>query len=149
MKKILSVSVILIFVLSCSCQKEEESKSGPNASMYKDGTYEGVSRSIYTYEPFYGKSTITISDGWFTEINFTIRDSMLHEYFDGNYEKHYVGIPLYIQQCKNDWAGVQSYPDSLIKYQSIDSVDAVSGATWSYNIFKASTKEALFKAKIE
>ena len=31
--------------------------------------------------------------------------------------------------------------------KEIEKIDAISGATWSYNIFKASVKEALKKAK--
>jgi len=34
-----------------------------------------------------------------------------------------------------------------MKVQDIDKLDAISGSTWSYNIFKASVKDALNKAK--
>jgi len=52
---------------------------------------------------------------------------------------------MYIDQCRNDWKGVQHYPAELLKKQKIDLVDAVSGATWSYIIFKASVEKALNK----
>lgn len=113
---------------------------------YNDGHYKGVSRSIYKAEPYYGISEIDIVNGMITRVEFSVRDSMKHEYFDEKYEKYFAGIDEYIIQCRNDWKGVQTYPDSLLKYQNIDSLDAVSGATWSFNIFKASVKEALDSA---
>lgn len=146
--KTVFILFITIFVLSFSCKNETTKQSdGPYKSEYNDGSYEGISRSIYTYEPFYGKVDITIQNGRLTQIEFMIRDSSIHEDFNGDYEKHYANNPLYIDQCRNDWKGVQSYPDSLLKHQKIDNVDAISAATWSYNIFKASTIEALKKAK--
>jgi major membrane immunogen (membrane-anchored lipoprotein) len=53
---------------------------------------------------------------------------------------------VYVQQCRNDWQGVQSYPGKLIEKQNLNKVDATSGATWSFNIFKASADSALKKA---
>ncbi len=53
---------------------------------------------------------------------------------------------MYVQQCRNDRRGVLSYPDTLLKYQDICKVDAIAGATWSYNLFRTSVKEALLAA---
>jgi len=114
---------------------------------YKDGTYEGKSRAKYIYEPFWGNVHFTLKGGLLTDINFVIRDSSLHETFDGNYEKHFEGNQEYIQQSRNDWKGVQTYPKKLSEKQDINKVDAISGATWSYNIFKASVNEAMKNAK--
>lgn len=112
---------------------------------YPDGIYEGQSRHTYTEEPYWGKVRITVENGLIAGINFTIRDSNLHESFTVRYKKHYKGNPEYIKQVKNDWKGVRTYPKNLIKTQDINKIDAISGATWSYNIFKASTREALKK----
>jgi major membrane immunogen (membrane-anchored lipoprotein) len=54
---------------------------------------------------------------------------------------------LYVDQCRKDYKGVQTYPGKLLQAQHVEKVDAVSGATWSYNIFKASVNEALKNAK--
>jgi major membrane immunogen (membrane-anchored lipoprotein) len=110
---------------------------------YQDGKYSGQSQSTYTDEPYWGRVSFTLKEGLFTGINFIIRDSVLHEPFDSLYAKHFKDNELYIEQCINDWKGVQSYPKKLIEIQNIDKLDAVSGATWSYNIFRASVKEAL------
>lgn len=113
---------------------------------WKDGIYKGVSRSAYIDEPYYAHSEIKIENGKISAIRFFVRDSAKHEYFDETYEKYFAGNDLYIQQCKNDWKGIQSYPDSLLKYQDLSKVDVISGATWSYNMFKDSVLEALSSA---
>lgn len=99
------------------------------------------------FEPFWGRVHFTLKNGTFSDINFVIRDSSLHETFDGKYEKHFEGNTEYIQQSRNDWKGVQAYPKKLSEKQDINKIDAISGATWSYNIFRASVKEALKNAK--
>jgi major membrane immunogen (membrane-anchored lipoprotein) len=114
---------------------------------YQDGTYEGVSQAKYKYEPYWGSVHFTLKNGVFTDINFVIRDSSLHETFNAEYEKHFEGNADYIQQSRNDWKGVQTYPKKLSEKQDINKTDAISGATWSYNIFCASVKEALKDAK--
>ncbi|MBN1143523.1 MAG: FMN-binding protein [Bacteroidales bacterium] len=111
----------------------------------KDGECKGISRSIYTDEPYYGHTRLTIEKGRIIKVDFCVRDSDKHVNFDGAYEKYFAGNDLYVQQCRNDWKGIQAYPDSLIKHQDISKVDAISGATWAHNIFSASVKEALKK----
>lgn len=116
---------------------------------YKDGHYKGCSRGGFTNEPYYGFTEIEIKDGRIVQVNYYIRDSSKHEVFNAAYERYFKGNELYVQQCRNDWQGIQSYPDSLVKYQDIKKVDAISGATWSYKIFKASVKDALRSATKE
>jgi major membrane immunogen (membrane-anchored lipoprotein) len=111
-----------------------------------DGVFEGRSRSHYTSEPFVGITKVYISKGIISKIDFQIIDTLNNELFDDKYEKHFVGNDEYINQCRNDWQGVLMYPKELLKTQIIDSVDAVSGATWSYNIFRSSVEIALGKA---
>jgi major membrane immunogen (membrane-anchored lipoprotein) len=113
----------------------------------KDGTYKGISRSKYRSEPYWGQVRLTLKNGHYTEVIFVVRDSNLHETFDSTYEKHFAGNPYYIQQSRNDWKGVQTYPKKLLKEQDINKIDAISGATWSYNIFRSSVNEALKNAK--
>jgi major membrane immunogen (membrane-anchored lipoprotein) len=141
---------LILFTASSFCNGQDlknADKALQDTSInYKDGTYEGKSRAYYTGEPFWGSVQITLLNGSFSDIRFTIRDSSLHETFNGDYEKHFQGNPLYIQQCRNDWNGVQTYPKKLSEIQNLDKIDAMSGATWSYNIFKASAKEALKSA---
>jgi major membrane immunogen (membrane-anchored lipoprotein) len=113
---------------------------------YRDGLYEGQSQSDYLYEPYWGKVQVKIRNGRINRVNFMIRDSNLHETFNDKYGKHFEGNEEYIKQCINDWNGVRTYPKLLRKTRDINRVDAISGATWSYNIFRASLNEALKKA---
>ncbi len=149
--KIIALPAFLLFISSSYCfgqdLKTSNKPSQDTAVIYKDGVYEGKSQSHYTGEPYWGIAKITIKNGSFEGIDFMIRDSALHEIFDGSYEKHFKGIPEYILQSRNDWKGVQTYPKKLSETKNIDKVDAMSGATWSCNIFKASVKEALKNAK--
>jgi major membrane immunogen (membrane-anchored lipoprotein) len=135
MKKILLVFIVMILAAFSAIMP------------YKDGTYNGISRSVYTEEPFFGFTKIFIENEKIVKVQFYVRDSLKHELFDEKYERYFAGNAEYIQQCRNDLKGIQSYPDSLIKYQDIDKVDGISGATWSYNIFKASAREALCNAE--
>jgi major membrane immunogen (membrane-anchored lipoprotein) len=128
---------IFLAVLSCAFK-----------SNYKnDGVFEGRSRSRYTSEPFVAISKVHIEQGIIRKIDFQIIDTLNNELFDDKYENHFIGNSDYINQCRNDWKGILKYPAELIKTQEMDSVDAVSGATWSYNMFKSSTEIALDKAK--
>lgn len=116
--------------------------------LYPDGIYTGYSQSVYTSEPFWGYANIKIVNGSITQIYFTIRDSVLHETVDSVYgTRHYADIPLYMQQCINEEHGIEKYPQLLIGSQDIEKVDAISGATWSHNIFKATVKEAFKSCK--
>lgn len=142
------VSLLLITVTVSSFKTGKHYKTTENQvqdtiKKYRDGVYEGKSQDIYTDEPYWGIVRLTVKDGSFSEVKFIMRDSALHEPFDGRYERHFAGNPEYIQQSRNDWKGVQTYPEKLKGTRSIESVDAMSGATWSYNIFKATVKDAL------
>lgn len=114
-KKSILITVVLIFMAFTGYK------------LYRDGIYTGTSRSVYNDEPFYGSSRIVIENGKIIKVSFTVRDSTKHEYFDEKYEKYFAGNDDYILQCRNDWKGILSYPDSLLKYQDLNRVDAISG----------------------
>jgi major membrane immunogen (membrane-anchored lipoprotein) len=135
-----SLTISLMIITSC------HRSGGP---IYVDGTYTGESRSIYTAESYYGITTISVKNGMISNVEFEVLDKEKNEVFDEKYENHYKDIPEYIQQCQNDWQGVQTYPAKFLKVQDIDKVDAITGATWSYNLFKASLAVAMAKAWIQ
>jgi major membrane immunogen (membrane-anchored lipoprotein) len=150
MKKNYFAITAVLFLIIFSSQissgqnvKPPENLIPDSLSSLKEGKYLGISRGKYIYEPFWGIVKFTIKDGRYTDISFAIRDSSLHEAFDAKYEKHFEGNPEYIQQSRNDWKGVQTYPKNLSMKQDINKLDAISGATWSYNIFRSSVKEAI------
>jgi len=107
----------------------------------------GESRSIYTDESYYGITTITIQNGVISDVEFKVLDKAKNEIFDEKYENHFKDIPEYIQQCRNDWQGVQMYPKRFLNVQDINKVDAITGATWSYNLFRASLEKAMEQSR--
>ena len=132
------IIILVLFSLACTQQPK-----------FKNGIYEGRTQSKYKQEPFLGVCKLTIENSTISNIDFYIIDTVNNELFDEKYEKHYVGNnEEYVQQCRNDWAGVQQYPKDFMQKQNIDSVDAVTGATWSYNMFHDATAIALEKAKV-
>lgn len=140
MKNLTLIALILLFVMLVGCENQKK---------YPDGVYFGKSKAIYNEENFWGQVSISIENGKIVTVDFKIIDSTSHEIFDNNYEKHYAGNQLYIEQCRNDWQGVIKYPESLIKSQDIDGVDVITGATWSYNMLKYATEDALKKNKAQ
>jgi major membrane immunogen (membrane-anchored lipoprotein) len=130
---------ISIVILTVTCTNSQ--------NKLKDGAFKGRSQSIYTNEPFVAISEIFVSEGNIDSIHFSIVDTINNEVFDGNYEKHYVGNQEYINQCRNDWKGIDLFQKAFMKIKDLDRIDAVTGATWSYNMFKSATKIALDKAK--
>ena len=120
-----------------------------NGGFYKDGIYSGASRAMYLDEPYYGFSKIAIENGKVVEVHFSVRDSSKGILFDEKYERFFAGNDEYINQCRNDWKGINAYPDSFLKYQDLKKVDVISGATWSHNLFVSSTQEALSAAEKE
>jgi major membrane immunogen (membrane-anchored lipoprotein) len=144
MKTGIIIALILAYTSVCFCQTSTNPPE--NKLILKDGTFTGESRSVYTGEPYWGKVKLTIANGKFTDITFGIRDSSLHEAFNLGYAKHFAGNEAYIQQTKNDYNGVLTYPKKVAENQDTAKVDAISGATWSYNIFMAALREAIKKA---
>ena len=136
MKKNLILFALLGLSLGAFCQ----------TNTLNNGTYEGRSCSIYGNEPYKGVTIITIKNGKIQQVTFNILDTLKNELFDKNYSSHFPAEPLYQKQCIEDWKGVLLYPAQLLKKQDIRSVDAVTGATWSHNLFVSSATIALNKA---
>jgi len=135
----LLISVIVVLLLTTSCVVKDAKK-------YKDGEFVGISRSKYLMENFYGVTTVSISEGKISEVDFSIIDMDNKVFFDESYEIRYKDTPEYLEQCRNEWKAINIYPKLLLENQKIDSLDAISGATWAYNMFESSLAEALKKA---
>ncbi|HOK51365.1 MAG TPA: FMN-binding protein [Bacteroidales bacterium] len=138
MKRFISFVVVIIYLLSSL-----------NAQQYKNGTYEAQSRLKYRDEPFVAHVKITIKNDSIVAIKFWIVDTVRKELFDDKYERHYKDNPEYVEQCRNDWNGIQQYPKFFLVKQKISQLDALTGATWSYNMFVAALEEALKQARCE
>lgn len=150
--KISRCFILLLIIITYTSVSRAQDQNNPEKirlsaiHLYKDGEYEGRSQAIYVDEPYWGIARIKIENGVYKEVGFIIRDTSLHEAISKKYAVHFKDNPVYVKQCKKDSKGVKAYPKKLVKYQDIDKVDAMSGATWSCNIFKASVNEALKSA---
>jgi major membrane immunogen (membrane-anchored lipoprotein) len=147
MKPLKIFLVFILFMLPIvsytfsNCQKKDSTLMD---TTYMDGTFKGESQANFTSEPYWGHVQITMKDNLFTEVDFTVRDTIKHQPVDSMYGIHYFfGNSLYMQQCASNGHGILEYPKLLMQMQNLDKVDAISGATWSYLIFKATAKEAL------
>ncbi|HLP75018.1 MAG TPA: FMN-binding protein [Bacteroidales bacterium] len=136
-------SFILILLASACTSAYSQTDTTIVSLKLKDGLFTGSSQGGYIAEPYWGIVKLSVKDGLITDVSFMIRDSALHETFNDAYAKHFAGNEVYIQQTKNDWNGVKTYPVKLREKQDISKVDVISGATWSYNIFRASLDSAL------
>lgn len=140
------LSLFIIFIIGSGvifyCYSISASNSTGSLN-YKDGVYEGSSRSIYTFENFWGKVRLTINNGKITNVEYQVIDQDRNEVFSETYERHYSSNFIYIEQCRNEWKGIQSYPQLLLNMQNVYDLDAITGATWSFNLFKDSVAIAL------
>lgn len=108
----------------------------------KNGSYEG--KSSEDSRGAYSIVKIEVKDGKIADAEFlqynadgTLKDEKYgKESGDENYQK-----------AQNAIKNAQQYPEKLVETQSVDKVDAVSGATSSWNQFKEAAKNALDKAK--
>ena len=134
---LIPVTVLLLVYSSCVVK---------NGNKYNDGVFAGISKSIYDREYFYGITEITISEGKINDVDFSIIDMDNKVFFDEKYEERFKDIPEYVEQCRNEWKAINIYPNILLEKQKIDTLDAITGATWAYNMFESSLVEALKKA---
>ena len=158
MKKGTIVLVILFlvgltFTSGCTSNKKTDenatavsNEAKTNEIKYKDGDYEVQTEK--DHEGYYCIATVSIKDNKITNVEWNIYDSVNGIIFDEKYEKIYVGNPTYIQQCRDDLKGAETYGPKLIEVQDIEKVDAISKATWTNIHFKNAVKLALEKAKL-
>ncbi len=108
---------------------------------YNDGEYTGV----YNGE---GESkmtvTLTLKDQKITDCKMECLDKM------GNIKDEHYGEQAgeaNFEKAQIALKGMKEYPKLLVELQSVDDMDAVSGATVSFKEFKEAVNDALKKAK--
>lgn len=131
---------LLTGVLVTSC-------SGKKPSQYKDGTYTGRSTDFEADESGngagYGEVEITIKDNKIVDCSFKMYE------LDGTLKDEDYGSDLSDENRLKAQKAVQSaerYAALLVAEGSLDDVDAISGATISYNEFTEAVNDALNKA---
>lgn len=127
-----------VFVTSCA---------GKKPATYKDGTYTGRSSDFNADESGngagYGEVEITVKDNKIVGCTFKMYE------LDGKLKDENYGSDLSAENRLKAQKAVQSaerYAALLVAKGSVEDVDAISGATISYNEFTEAVKNALAKA---
>jgi major membrane immunogen (membrane-anchored lipoprotein) len=129
--------------------------TGCGSKSYADGTYTGQS-SIYESDEDdgngngYGVAEITIKDGQITDCTFTTYepDGTLKD-SDYGMQNGEVANRDYYNKAQKAIAACEKYAANLVETNSIDEVDAISGATINYNNFKEAVNDALKQAEAQ
>ena len=145
MKKITILFLIMTLVLGLvSCGSKEEKEE----TKYKDGTYTGRSSDFNSDEDGngagYGEVEITIKDGSIASCDFVLYE------LDGKVKDETYGEDLSDEnrlKAQKAVKAAERYSALLVDGNNLDGVDALSGATITYNEFTEAVKDALSKAK--
>ncbi len=113
---------------------------------YKDGIYSG--KSSEDDRGAYGEATITITDNKIADCKYVTRqkDGSIK---DENYGKVNGAISNqdYYDKAQRAVKAMTRYAQKFVEVQKLKDVDAISGATISYNQFQEAVNDALDKAK--
>ncbi|SHI03152.1 Major membrane immunogen, membrane-anchored lipoprotein [Sporobacter termitidis DSM 10068] len=119
---------------------------GSGNAAYKDGTYTG--KSSEDDKGAYGEATIIIEGNKITDCKYVTwqKDGTVK---DENYGKvnGEISNQDYYDKAQRAVEAMQQYAQKLVEVQKAADVDAVSGATISYNQFKEAVNSALDEAK--
>lgn len=129
------------------------SNTDPVNVSYADGVYEGTSQ-VYEGDSDgsaagYGVVKITISDGKITDCEYHTYepDGKLKDEDYGKKNGEVANKDFY-NKAQRAVQACQKYAEQLAATGDIGSVDAISGATISYNEFKEAAEDALGKARV-
>ena len=145
------VNRLLVFVLfTCFCLSLTACGGGSSApKSYKDGTYTGRSQDHRGDEDGngagYGEVTIEIKGNKIVSCTFAMYE------LDGKLKDDSYGTDLSKENRLKAQKAVQAaekYAAKLVEGGTLDSVDAISGATISYSEFTEAVNDALGKAAV-
>ena len=131
----------------CICALMTACSGGSGSSDYKDGSYIGRSSDFSADESGngsgYGEVAVEIKDNKIISCTFKMYE------LDGTLKDENYGSDLSKENRLKAQKAVQSaakYASELVKTGYLKDVDAISGATISYNEFKEAINDALQKA---
>ena len=145
MKKSIIVFMMIVLLLFSGCSSDGGSSS--KTRNYVDGTYTGRSSDFQEDESGngsgYGVVEIEVKDNKIVACIFTMYE------LDSTLKDESYGADLSKENRLKAQKAVQSavkYADMLVKSGSLDGIDAISGATISYNEFLEAVNDALSQA---
>ena len=140
-RRIISAAFIIVLILTLlsGC-------SGDRDPVYKDGTY--IGKSSEDDNGAYGEATITIEGGKITGCEYVTwqKDGTVK---DENYGKvnGEISNQDYYDKAQRAVNAMEQYARQFVEVQGPEDVDAVSGATISYDQFQEAVSNALEEAK--
>lgn len=147
MKRMKSAGLIMLMVLSLGLSLTACGESSSAPAGYADGTYTGRSSDFQEDESGngagYGIAEIEIKDNTIVDCTFTLYE------LDGKVKDETYGADLSKENRMKAQKAAQSaekYAASLVESGSLDEVDAISGATMSYQEFCEAVNNALDEA---
>lgn len=144
MKRMIALAAALVILAAmCACGSEPDLASATSGP-YKDGAYQYCGKD--DVEGYHVEASMAVDNGRIESMEWKIVDDNRKRVFDETYEEVY-GLKLYIQQCRDNWSGMQSFVPALLEKQDPEEVDAVSGATWAYKKFEEAAKALLAQAE--
>jgi major membrane immunogen (membrane-anchored lipoprotein) len=128
--------VICYLVVVVSCAK----------ASYKDGVYTGISSPDDTGA--YGEARLTVSGGRVTDCRFVTwqKDGSVKDENYGKVNGEISNVDFY-NKAQLAVRAMEQYARVFVEKQSLDKLDAVSGATIAYNQFAEAVDKALDTAK--
>lgn len=129
-----------------SPQKDISASTKEQIKSYKDGTY--TAQSSQDERGAVGEITLVIEKGKIAKADYKgiMKDGNLKDTDYGKTNGKIENQDFY-NKAQNAVRATSSYPAKLVETQNVDKIDAVSGATVSYNQFAEAVKKALEKAK--
>ena len=143
-----SIALLLILIMSFMLSACGGDSSSSDVTCLSDGTYEGRSSDYDADESGngagYGVAKVTFADGAVTACEFTMYE------LDGTVKDDTYGADLSQENRLKAQKAVQAgqkYAAALVENGSLDSVDAITGATISYNEFVEAVNNATNQAE--
>lgn len=135
MKRLLVVIISICMIIALAA-------CGESKAQLQDGTYEGKSEP--DSRGGYGVVKIEVKDGKITSAEFLQYNS------DGSLKDESYGKDAGEENYKKAQAALEAagkYAEKLVETQDVDKVDAITGATSSWNTFKEAANNAIAQAK--
>lgn len=138
-------SLLLICVLFASLMLAAGC-GGSSDAQYKDGVFKAISSN--DDKGAYGEVTVTVKDGQVTDCQFVTykKDGTIKGEDYGKVNGAITNRDYY-EKAQLSVRAMQKYADDFKKAKSLKGVEAVTGATVSYNQFVEAIDKALAQAK--
>lgn len=127
-------------------RKDSPAAAKEQAKSYKDGTY--TAKSSPDERGAIGEITLVIEKGKISKADYKgiMKDGKIKDIDYGKTNGKIENQEFY-KKAQNAVKAIPTYPAKLVETQDVAKIDAISGATVSYNQFAEAVKKALEQAR--